>query len=315
MRSDISLPFSIAAAFLLAKVAAECTQFSTNSSTAARYNFYRFYDARNLYNSSKKSAVSESSAQSKTFSTVPWSTGWDARSSFKPAFTAQTLDMQYTPAGVFIRNNTQASQDFSTYISLYTTRLPNGTQQTAALDYAEYNVTHASIRILARVRGASGAVAGFFTYHNDTTESDIEMLTRDPSTQVRYSNQPTEDPQTNEPISGSTFNVSLASQRSTSDWNVHRLDWVQGRSVWYVNDAQAASSEVNVPDTASRITLNLWSNGGNFSGEMGIGDEAWFDVQWIALFFNVTSSPDPQGGGTVCSAEFTPGTSKPPSDQ
>jgi beta-glucanase (GH16 family) len=163
----------------------------------------------------------------------------------------------------------------------------------------------------ARARGASGAVAAFFIYHNDTTESDIEIMTRDSSSQVHYSNQPTTDPDTDAPILGATYNTSLAAQRSTSVWNVYRLDWIARRSVWYVNGEQTASTQVNVPSTESMIILNMWSNGGNFSGRMQTGGEAWFDIQWVELLFNTTTSANSKGGGTVCSAEHSPGSPVP----
>jgi hypothetical protein len=327
MGFDISLPFVIAAHLLLVKVTADCTQFTTNGSTAANYEFYRFYDFRNIDNTGDESTFAASNERCKTFSSAPWNTGWNSRSWARPATRDLYIDMDYVPSGVFISqllllllllhqvlyttgNNTDASQEFSTYLTLYTTRLPNGTQLAAALDYSEYNVTHASIRMSARVHGGSGAVAGLFTYYNDTTESDIEVLTRDPEAQVRYSNQPTADPQTEEPIPGSSYNVSLASGRSTSTWNDYRLDLVPGRSAWYANGAQTATTEVNVPDTASKVTLNSWSNGGTFSGRMEIGEEAWFDVQWIELLFNTSSSADSQSEGSVCSAEASSGTLK-----
>lgn len=200
-----------------------------------------------------------------------------------------------------------------TYLTLQTTRLSNGTQLAAELDFAEHNATFASMRMLARVRGASGAVAGFFTYHNDTAESDIEIPTGDASNQLHCSNQPTTNPDTNVPIQGSTFNVSLQAQQPTSAWNNYRMDWTSGRSVWYVNGKQSADTEVNVPDTESRIILNLWSNGGNFSGRMGAGEEAWFDIQWVELVFNTTASPSLQEKGTACSVEKTPGSPVPSS--
>jgi hypothetical protein len=128
---------------------------------------------------------------------------------------------------------------------------------------------------------------------------------------VHFSNQPTTDPSTDKPILGSTFNVSSITHQSTSIWNVYRLDWVLGRSAWYVNGVQSASTQVNVPDTASMIILNMWSNGGNFSGQMKTGYQAWFDVQWVELLFNTTTSPGSQRGGTVCSAESSPGSPVP----
>ena len=163
------------------------------------------------------------------------------------------------------------------------------------------------MRMLARIRGASGAVAGFFTYHNDTTESDIEIPTGGALNQLHCSNQPTTNPDTNAPIEGATFNVSLQDHQPASAWNNYRMDWTPGRSVWYVNGVQSADTRVNVPDTESRIILNLWSNGGNFSGRMTTGEEAWFDIQWVELVFNSTASPSLQKKGTACSVEKSPG--------
>jgi beta-glucanase (GH16 family) len=155
----------------------------------------------------------------------------------------------------------------------------------------------------ARIHGASGGIAAFFTYHNDTAESDIEIPTGGTSNELHCSNQPTTDPDTDEPIEGSTYNVSMADHLPTSTWNNYRLDWLPGRSAWYVNGAQSADTEVNVPGAESMVILNLWSNGGNFSGRMDTGDEAWMDIQWVELLFNTTGSPNTQNGGTVCEVE------------
>lgn len=188
------------------------------------------------------------------------------------------------------------------------TKLPNGTQLAAELDYTEHNVKYASIRVMARVHGASGAVAGIFTYYNDTTESDVELRTRDPLTQVHLSNQPTTDPSTTEAIPGATFTRPLEDYRK---WNVYRLDWIHGRSAWYINGIESASTEVNVPETPSSIILNMWSNGGDFSRSMQPGDEAWFEVQWIELLYNTTAMASEGQEGDICSVEFAPGTPVP----
>jgi len=181
----------------------------------------------------------------------------------------------------------------------------------AELDFAEYNVTYASIRMSARITGASGAVAAFFTYHDDTSESDIEIPTGLKADEVHYSNQPTTDPDTDAPIDGATFNVSMEDYQPTSDWNNYRLDWVPGKSAWYMNGAQSADTEVNVPDAESMIILSLWSNGGTFSGRMDTGQEAWFDIQWVELLFNTSASTSTDPDGTVCSVESSPGSPVP----
>ncbi|EUC29998.1 glycoside hydrolase family 16 protein [Bipolaris zeicola 26-R-13] len=308
----------------LTKVAAEdCTVFSTNGSTAATYDFYRFYDFRNLSESllgnadtvpdsgEKQSITVASNGQSKIIAASPWSAGWDARHWLRPAAREDTIDMHYTPSSVSISKNNDGSKDSSTYLTLHTTRLPNGTQLASELDFIEHNATYASIRMSARIRGASGAIAGFFTYHNDTAESDIEIPTGGTSNEIHCSNQPTTDPDTAVPIQDATFNVSMEDRKPTSGWNNYRLDWIRGRSAWYVDGKQTADTSVNVPGAESTIILNLWSNGGNFSGRMDIGNEAWFDIQWVELLFNTTSTTVAKSSRTVCSVESSLGSPVP----
>lgn len=163
----------------------------------------------------------------------------------------------------------------------------------------------------ARIHGAPGAIAGFFTYHNDTSESDIEIPTGGTGDEVHCSNQPTTDPDTDVPIKDATFNVSMKDQQPTSTWNNYRLDWVPGKSAWYVNGIQSAETKVNVPDAESMIILNLWSNGGNFSGRMNTGNDAWFDIQWVELLFNTTDSTAIKSSRTVCSVESSLGSPVP----
>lgn len=210
-----------------------------------------------------------------------------------------------------IGKNYDGSKESSTYLTLHTIRLRNGTQLASELDFIEHNATYASIRMSARIRGASGAVAGFFTYHNDTAESDIEIPTGGTGNEIHYSNQPTTDPDTAVPVEDATFNVSMKDHQPASVWNNYRLDWIRGSSAWYVNGKQTAETSVNVPDAESKIILNLWSNGGNFSGRMNTGNEAWFDIQWVELLFNTTTTTAAKSSGTVCSVESSPGSPVP----
>ncbi|CAN9456787.1 unnamed protein product [Alternaria alternata] len=301
MFCSAALLLAFAASVLLVQVSAKCTQFSTNGSTAATYDFYRFYDFRNIRDNIDGDAAAASSygksytatesanGQSKIIEAAPWNSGWNARDWFRPSPKNDTINMHYKPSRVSI----------------------NGSQLAAELDFAEYNVTFASIRMSARIHGASGAIAGFFTYHDDTSESDIEIPTGGSADEAHYSNQPTTDPDTGVPIDGATFNVSMEAHQPTSAWNNYRLDWVNGRSAWYMNGAQSADTEVNVPEKESMIILSLWSNGGTFSGRMDIGQDAWFDVQWVELLFNTSGSASTDTSGTVCSVESSLGSPTP----
>lgn len=177
--------------------------------------------------------------------------------------------------------------------------------------YDPSSVQYASIRLLARVRGNAGAVAGIFTYYNDTVESDIEILTQDSASSVEYSNQPTVDAG-GDVIPGSNFNTSMAGGGSTqwTDWNVYRLDWLPGRSAWYVNGQMAANTRVNVPADESMVVVNMWSDGGSWSGNMSVGAEAELQIQWIEMVFNMpdADASSRRDKGVVCSVDEVVGT-------
>lgn len=205
-------------------------------------------------------------------------------------------------------NSTDESPDYSTYLVLSTTRLASF-QGAGEMVYDPSSIQYASIRLLARIRGKPGAVAGIFTYYNETSESDIEILTRDPTTSVEYSNQPTVNAE-GDVFPGSNFNTSMAAggSRQWTDWNVYRLDWLPGKSAWYLNGEMAASTRVNVPGDASRLIMNMWSDGGFWSGNMSVGDKAGLQVQWIEMVFNTPDTKSGRGKGVVCSVDEVVGT-------
>jgi beta-glucanase (GH16 family) len=143
----------------------------------------------------------------------------------------------------------------------------------------------ASMRFRARIIGESGAVAGLFTFFDDKNEADIEILTRDPNSTYRFTNQPSVDKKGND--------VPSASQAPTglpvwTDWRVHRIDWVKGTVRWYVDDQLVATNTYNVPRKPSGIVLNMWSDGGVWGGNMTVGDSAEMHVQWVQVAFNTS---------------------------
>jgi hypothetical protein len=111
---------------------------------------------------------------------------------------------------------------------------------------------YASINIRARVRGDNGTCAGIFTYADDTNESDIEILTSDPKSLVRLTNQPGATP-------GASSDFELPGNASWSDWQTYRLDWTPTTSAWYVNGSLVLTKTVNIPKVPSLIILNLVS--------------------------------------------------------
>jgi beta-glucanase (GH16 family) len=120
------------------------------------------------------------------------------------------------------------------------------------MDFTSEDVLYASIRAQVRANGDSGAVAGLFTYHNDTSESDIEILTRDGYHNIHYSNQPTTD-DTSRTIPGSTFNVTMSKGIAWTEWQTYRLDWLPDHTAWYVNGVQTENTTVHVPHEPGSI--------------------------------------------------------------
>lgn len=153
---------------------------------------------------------------------------------------------------------------------------------------------HASLRMRARVVGAAGAVAGFFTFFDDDNESDVEILTADPPAVVRYTNQPSVGADGNEIPAASRVVKALPEWR---EWREHRIDWVPGRSSWWLDGVVRAESAYSVPRKPSGLTLNMWSDGGEWSGEMEVGGVAELQVQWVEVVFNTSGPVDGPGSG------------------
>jgi hypothetical protein len=147
-----------------------------------------------------------------------------------------------------------------------------------------------------------------FTYHNDTQESDIEVLTRDPLGYVHFSNQPTEDIH-GASIPGSTFNISVPGLgKPTGVWNTFRVDWIPGHTVWYVDSNEIVRSQFNVPIVDSTVTINMWSSGSPWSGTMAIGNSAELEIQWVEMIYNTSSGGEVGSQGSICSVEGEVGT-------
>ncbi|KAH7114677.1 concanavalin A-like lectin/glucanase domain-containing protein, partial [Dactylonectria macrodidyma] len=282
-----------------------CSAFSVNGSYASTFSFYRFYDFRNASISTPSLSAeywpteksnSPSLILSKSTNDSSWADDWTVRLKYKGAAAEGLAALHYIPQNVFM-----ARRDEEAHLTLNTSRLANNTQQSGEVFFNKAKVDAISLRVSARVYGDSGAVAGFFIYHNDTQESDIEVLTRDGDSRVHFSNQPTTNAK-DEAIAGAAFNESLPSRASCQDWTVYRLDWLPDHevSIWYVNGQALKQTRTNVPKFSGTIFLDMWSNGGSWSGRMAVGNKATLEVQWIEMAFNASSAVEnvPDNGAT-----------------
>ncbi|KAE8356799.1 concanavalin A-like lectin/glucanase domain-containing protein [Aspergillus coremiiformis] len=148
---------------------------------------------------------------------------------------------------------------------MQTTRLADRVS-TAEIEFQASNILHCS--------------------RSKTCESDIEILTSDPPHTIHYSNQPDYDPISDKviPGAGSRMNISVP----WTAWVTHRLDWFPNISRWYTGEVLQLANSYGVPREPSTLVLNLWSDGGNWTGDLRVGESVFLGVEWIELVFNVS---------------------------
>jgi beta-glucanase (GH16 family) len=160
-------------------------------------------------------------------------------------------------------NTTQSSDD--TVLSMVSTRLPTY-QSSAQIQTTVSTMTHASIRLQARLIGPPGVCAGFFIYGNDANETDIELLTNDTTPLFHATNHPSLTPN-NDVIPGASSTVLIpangtangTTNGSYTDWNDWRIDWLDNVTEWYVNGDLVESKTYSVPKLPAFFGINLWS--------------------------------------------------------
>jgi hypothetical protein len=278
-----------------------CTCYVVNSGANSKsptyFQYYRFFDFRNLADrprqyidtpplvNNSQSAGTANVWNANILDSDAWKNDWGIQNWSKPATYDFPIPMENSPANVFIQQNDD-DKDTSTFLTLRTTRMKDS-QSAAEIENEQKNLMHVSMRMQARVTGSKGAVAGFFTFFDDDNETDIEILTNDPTDTIRYTNQPAVDKQGNEVATASVMGKKLS---PWDEWQTHRIDWLDKHSYWYLNGNQVATNTYSVPRKPSGLTINMWSDGGEWSGNMTVGDSAEFQIQWIEMTFN-TSGP------------------------
>lgn len=248
------------------------------------------------------------------FNTTSFNNDWSILNT--PEDLDATVPSINSAQNVFISKETDKDGTESTYLALRAFRLRNFAS-IAEIDSNQKNLLHSSIRARMRMIPAfsnasleaivdndvgpviglntshpvaPGAVLGFFTYESDTQESDIEILTSDPTTNIHYSNQPDYDAKTGNTVPGASTDTSLPDGMVWTDWHDHRIDWYDGISRWYVDGQLVLEKTLNVPTKPSGLILNLWSDGGAWSGNMSIGAQVVAGFQWIEMAFNISGN-------------------------
>ncbi|KAI9775524.1 MAG: hypothetical protein M1839_001065 [Geoglossum umbratile] len=155
------------------------------------FRHHRFYDFRNIVDDASGVAPGEvtqdgglEEATSGFFWEETWRREWVVQSWGKKTSGKCPVKMQHSSGNVYIEHNDEAAESATTHLTLRTSR-QSTFQSTSEIEGTQKNLLYASIRMRARVQGASGAVAGLFTYLDDENEGDIEILTRESEATVK----------------------------------------------------------------------------------------------------------------------------------
>lgn len=290
--------------------AAECDCFKTNGSSSAYFAYHQFFDYRSIDPSlastppvlQSASESTNASDTSKYFSNVTWTQNWQAATWSNSDYLGTSgsdasVLMLNSKNNIYISSETNLHEGYTTLLTLRTARTEDF-QSAGEIDSVKQNFEYMSVRYLARVYGNLGGCAGLFTYrcpdsHCSSTstsveEADIEILTRDPLNVVQYTNQPSESP-SGKTLTAATRNGTL--QTGTwSDWNEYRYDWTPGLSTWYVNGTESASIGFQAPKNPTGLILNMWGDGGSWTGNMSVGAAAYLQLQWIDFVYNTSGT-------------------------
>lgn len=306
----------------------QCDCYLVSGADSGFFQYHRFWDFRSIPNdddgndfttappllTSSDNAGGQNTT-SPYFNTTLFMNDWDIQDGvLRPDALVPTVN---SAQNIFISRQPGSDGMDSTYLTLRAYRLPDFASS-VEVDSNQRNVLHSSIRARMRVvpnfsnnsipfvsGGAAadnidglnqthpvapGAVLGFFTWESDTQESDIEILTSDPVTNIRYSNQPDYDTKTDTDIPGASTNAVLPNNIIWTEWHDHRIDWYDGISRWYVDGELVLEKTMNVPTKPSGLIFNLWSDGGQWSGNMTIGAQVIAGIEWIEMAFNISGN-------------------------
>ncbi|KAK1759992.1 glycoside hydrolase [Echria macrotheca] len=305
-----------------------CGCYKTNATTSNYFAHHHFFDFRSLsqyVNVTKPigdfAANADASETSAYFRARSWVDVWDIQtwnntgqiSLNDTDVSDATVKMVNSPNNIFIERNTDSGAGYgATYLTMRTVR-HDSFQSAAEFESRSAGYQFLSIRMMARTKGAPGAVTAMFTYRPPPTprnmmlvqEADLEIRTRDPPVYVQYTNQPSWNSTSD--ISAATRNVSLPGGRRWSDWAMYRMDWTPGTSTWYVNGQFHSTISFQAPRDPAQVMFNSWSDGGSWSGPMAVNTEAYMQIQWIELVYNNTDPGNVKTGKcvNVCSIDET----------
>ena len=114
------------------------------------------------------------------------------------------------------------------------------------------DILYGSVRTTMKASTIAGTCHGAFFYKDDNQEVDIELITGHTFEGVHYTNQ-----RTSAGAEPSTLRKPLPSD-ATTVFQEYRIDWVPGRTDFYLDGQLQKSLTDNVPSTPGSWLWNNW---------------------------------------------------------
>ncbi|RPA88276.1 concanavalin A-like lectin/glucanase [Ascobolus immersus RN42] len=300
----LTVPFLLASTLLhsapvLAK-REDCDCFTTTSSRGKTilYANYEYHDFRSF-----PSTLSASDASVKSLKSTPLTTN----KTFTDDWSIQDWKSQINPEADFsvvnqvsnilpiqrsaLKTSSSGADGVDESQLLLRSYKPTGSKQqyAAEMEHRNKDVFTASVRVNASMYGDPGAVIGIFFYRDGKSETDLEILTRDKHNIVRCTNQPALDEDGNEIPEASTI---VEIDGSWTDHHEWRIDWEDDLNSWFYDGEKIAEKSWGVMKKNGYFVMNVWGDGGEWSGKMKEGGEAGLRVSQIGMVYNTTKDRD-----------------------
>ncbi|KIW87336.1 uncharacterized protein Z519_11972 [Cladophialophora bantiana CBS 173.52] len=167
----------------------------------------------------------------------------------------------------------------------------------AGIQSRRLDMLHGTYRTVFKVEGSEGgACAGFFWYHDDRSEVDIEVITKGTSVvnnTVSFTSHPSRAPN-GSPIPGATLSKSLSDPKLNPDaFREYRFDSHPELGVAYYVDGKLIHTNTdNVPDEGGNLQLKLWADGNKWWSGTPSTTDVFMIVESIVAYYN-TSTLEP----------------------
>ncbi|KAI8370952.1 concanavalin A-like lectin/glucanase domain-containing protein [Blakeslea trispora] len=201
-----------------------------------------------------------------------------------------TVDAKHnnTLSRVFTPNNVKLSADKG--IVLAVERDDHGKYSSASIGTKRDDFLYGTFRARLKTSNVPGTVAAFFYYRNNTSEIDIEMLSRLNDPYMSYFSVQPQVYESNGQASALTNNKHPLNFNPTEDYHTYRFDWTPGSVKFYVDDEFIYEMTTSVPSSPGRILLNHWTDGNpTFSGGPPT-EAAELALSRLNIFFNSSES-------------------------